>query len=691
MGHRAVYLEDELLLGRLSFLYLIFAILLAAFALRVFRLEAQSIWWDEGHSIQMASAPLAQIPTLPGMDVHPPGYFVLLHQWMALAGRSEFALRYLSVVFSTLTVALLMRFGRALGGRHVGRAGVGVGVIAGALAALSPLYVAYAQEVRMYAVVTFFALASTYFQWRVLMGWKDGELEDWKAGESVKQASNFHPSSNWPLVGYVLATATSLYTHYFTIFLLLFQNLAWLIWALAFGRGAGPRRARLAAWLGGQLATLILFLPQFPLALRQTVAYANPNLNPPGVGEFVARSWLAYTVGAAIDPTAGRWLAWVLVAVVGLAALFRTVSGGRKGPDDRLGKIAFLVGWFLVPLAAYFLVLQRRPSFEPRYMMLVTPALMLLLAWALPMDSVLSLGAGRGGMGWAWLGTSLALVIFAWGTWAYFTRVEAHKDNSAGVVAWLAEETTPNDVVYVDVPHPFHYYAGRIPAPTRYLFVDVHTAADVLNAEAAGRDRLFWVTWWGSDTDPRGIIPFLLDKAGRWAGELDFRGYHVSWWELPDDAHFSLPDELSPYDVIFGEVVRLDGVAFSDAARAGDAAWATLHFTLLRDTDLDYRVSLRLRGPEGDMLPPTDKDLLNDRHLRTSAWPLDDPRLNQAINVYTPPIPDGTPTGDYCLEVVVYEANTLEALPFSGAPASGCASPTQDGISARLGAVTILP
>jgi mannosyltransferase len=240
--------------------------------------------------------------------------------------------------------------------------------------------------------------------------------------------------------------------------------------------------------------------------------------------------------------------------------------------------------------------------------------------------------------------------------------------------------------VYVDVPHPFHYYADRIPAPTRYLFVDVHTAAEVLNAEAAGRDRLFWVTWWGSDTDPRGVIPYLLDKAGRRAGEMGFRGYHLTWWDLPPAgyAHFSLPDDLSPVHMTFGDVVCLDGAAFSDAVRADGSAWATLHFTLLRDTDVDYRVSLRLHSPEGDRLPHTDKDLLNDRHFRTSAWPLDDPRLNQAINVYTLTIPPGTPPGDYRLEAVVYDAATLEALPVTGVS-------TPDGTSAPLGVVAVSP
>jgi hypothetical protein len=123
----------------------------------------------------------------------------------------------------------------------------------------------------------------------------------------------------------------------------------------------------------------------------------------------------------------------------------------------------------------------------------------------------------------------------------------------------------------------------------------------------------------------------------------------------------------------------------------GGAAWATLHFALLRDTDVDYRVSLRLYSPEGNMLPPTDKDLLNDRHFRTSAWPLDDPRLNQAINVYTLPIPPGTLPGDYCLEAVVYDANTLEALPVAGVPSAGCVSLARDSISARLGSVAVSP
>ena len=663
---------------RFGIWFLTIIIFLLACVLRVYRLDAQSIWWDEGHSIQMASAALAQIPTLPGMDVHPPGYFTLLHQWMAAAGWSEFALRYLSVIFSMLTVALLMRFGRELGGRRVGLA-------VGGLAALSPVYVIYAQEVRMYAVVTFFALASVYFQWRILEGWKTGRLEDCGTDVVTFQLSNL-PTFQI-LMGYVLATAASLYTHYFTIFLLFFENLAWLAWALVPRMGGSDRRRRAGVWLGTQLAIVFFFLPQLRLALRQTVAYANPNLNPPALSEFISRSWTAYTIGIAVDPSLAPKLAWTVVAILALVVLFRIVRSPRGAHADQLGTAAFLVGWFVIPLGVYFLVLQRRPSFEPRYMMLVTPALMLLLAWGLGLE----MHARQQRLWWGGLGILVALTVFGAGTWSYYANVGAFKDDSGGVVAWLAAETTPNDVVYVDVPHPFHYYAERIPAPTRYLFVDVHTAADVLNAEAAGRDRLFWVTWWGSDTDPRGVVSFLLDKAGQRAGELDFRGYHVTWWDFPNDVRFVLPNDLSPVDIVFGDVAQLDGLTFSNTAQVGEAAWVTLHFSLLDDVDKDYRVSLRLRNSEGEMLPPVDKDLLNDRHFRTSAWPVNDPRLSQAINVYTLPIPPDAPPGDYCLEAVAYEADTMEALPVSGVSPSGCIPSPGDGVSAGLGTVTVSP
>ncbi|GAB4440648.1 MAG: hypothetical protein Kow0031_22610 [Anaerolineae bacterium] len=500
---------------------------------------------------------------------------------------------------------------------------------------------------------------------------------------------------------YILFTAASLYTHYFTIFLLLFHNVVWLVFSLT-SYSPLPTPKKWLAWLGSQAAVLILFAPQLLLAVRQVSDYANPNLLPPTLTEFLGRSWQAYTAGLTIDPTPGLWAAAAIAAAIviawGIALTRQRNLAQKKGGDTPQAPrpaalLLFLLGWLLIPLAAYFIVLQLRPSFEPRYLMLVSPAIFLLLAAGLAHLRItnyelrLSPHATRNTQHilrftfYVLFFTTLAALLT--GLHSYYTNETFFKDDSAGVARWLAAETSASDIVLVDVPHPFHYYAGRIPAPTRYLFVDVHTAADTLNAEAAGRDRLYWVTWYGSDTDPRGVIPFLAEKAGRPAGQRDFKGYHVQWYNLPPDAAFSLPTELPAASATFGDVMRLDGAAFGDAAAPGQPVWATLHFSLLRETGINYKVSLRLRDEAGQVIAQLDRDLLNDRHFRTAAWPLDDPALNQAINVYLLPLPPDAAPGAYQLEAVLYNAEP----PYPGEGVTGQA--TADGAAALLGQVVI--
>jgi hypothetical protein len=154
---------------------------------------------------------------------------------------------------------------------------------------------------------------------------------------------------------------------------------------------------------------------------------------------------------------------------------------------------------------------------------------------------------------------------------------------------------------------------------------------------------------------------------------------------------FSLPAQLPPASVTFGDVLQLDGAAYGGYPPPGDTtptthpAWATLHFTLLRQTRVDYKISLRLRSEAGAIISQVDKDLLNDRHFRTSAWPLDNPALNQAINVYTLPLAPDVSPGPYRLEVVVYNSQP----PY---PSEGVTSPeSSDGVAAVIGRIMIIP
>ena len=126
---------------------LILAITLLAFGLRLFRLDYQSLWVDEAISAYLTTLSPAQIILNRANGLHPPTYFLALAGWTALAGRSEFSLRFFSVGAGLLLVPLLYHVCRRLFGDPR------TGLLVAFLAALSPASIVYAQETRMYILL----------------------------------------------------------------------------------------------------------------------------------------------------------------------------------------------------------------------------------------------------------------------------------------------------------------------------------------------------------------------------------------------------------------------------------------------------------------------------------------------------------------------------------------------------------
>src|SRR5512141_88962 len=106
-------------------------ILLGAFALRLFRLGANSLWYDETVSLFLARQDLVSLTRHTAGDIHPPLYYYLLHFWGALAGWSEFSAAFLSLLFGMVLLALTFRVAREWFGEEVA-------LIAAVLVAISP-------------------------------------------------------------------------------------------------------------------------------------------------------------------------------------------------------------------------------------------------------------------------------------------------------------------------------------------------------------------------------------------------------------------------------------------------------------------------------------------------------------------------------------------------------------------------
>ena len=229
--------------------WLLSGILLLAFVLRLLRLGADSLWYDETVSAYLSSQSLAAMWAHTAGDIHPPLYYALLHFWAQVAGRSEFAYAFLSLALGLTLLPLIAQLGRRLYGAKTG-------ILAAFLYAINPFSVWYAQEVRMYTLGTLLLGCLLWLSWRFLQD------SSWRRRD---------------LILYALVAAAALWSLYYTAFALIALNLFVLIWL---GRHA---KTRLLPWLLAQAGALLLYLPWLPIALRQAL---HP---PPLPGETPCR------------------------------------------------------------------------------------------------------------------------------------------------------------------------------------------------------------------------------------------------------------------------------------------------------------------------------------------------------------------------------------------------------------------
>jgi len=138
----------------------------SAFALQ---LGSSSLFIDEVYSWQASRGSLGDLGhALQYSEVAPPLYYLLLHFWMQIAGSdSEIVLRLPSVLAGVGLVGSVYWLGGLVAGRRAG-------LLAATLAAVSPLVLLYAQQVRAYIFVM---LALTITVAAVLQATRDRSLK----------------------------------------------------------------------------------------------------------------------------------------------------------------------------------------------------------------------------------------------------------------------------------------------------------------------------------------------------------------------------------------------------------------------------------------------------------------------------------------------------------------------------------
>lgn len=652
------------------------AVLAVAFLLRVYQLGAQSLWYDEAFSVAYAASPVGRLLSLVSQDNHPPLHFVLLHLWIRLAGCSEFAARFPSVIAGVIVVALALVLARLAWGE---RAGLAAAVLVG----LSPLEVWYSQEARMYEMGSALSLVSLYVFWRYLASsrWIEGAPRGRSGRAAILAAA----------VG-----AAALYTHYYTGFVLLAENL--LVGGLLLWRWARARKLKLAGsflWAASQLGIMVLFAPWAPFLAERYATDATywPGTLPPAKAlgwvvaafsgsDFLDRPWQPIAAGLLVSLS--------LLGIAGLARR-RTVPGGN-GTGRAIAGAILLVS-VLVVVGAVVAISVDRPKFAPRYVLFVHPLLLAVVAGALGWvrrsgQAVVHVsgsgaasalarraaGASRraaalGGMA----GAAGLAALFGLGLAGYYWHGVQARDNWRAVADFVMARSEPDDALVLVGGHAEparRYYAGNkldvFPMPGGWMpragtVLGPPEVAVALNQIAVVHRRVWLVLWQPDLADPTGIV---LDQLRTFAREVrldrDFGDIGLHLFDLrPRPLFYSQPPVPHPLRVVFGGKVELVGydIEYTELV-PGLYVHLALYWKLLEPVAVDYTAFTHVIDAQGRGVGQHDKRPLNYLYTMT-RWPAGQIFKDQ----YRPQVRPGTPPGQYQIEVGLYDSATMQRLP----------------------------
>lgn len=346
----------------------VLGVLVLGAALRLYQLGAESLWTDELESWKQASYPtLGEVITLSAVDIHPPGYRVLLYIVENTLGDSELALRWASAVGGVLALAAIFALGRTLYSARVG-------LIAAALLAVTWPAIHYSREGRAYSLLLAFAILTTWFWLRLLKAW-------W-----AKQ-----PPQLALLIAYALTALAMAYLHYFGLYLLLWQGLGAGLMLVA--HSLVNKHSERTAWLTFSLLYLAIVLGYAPWGPTLWQHFTQGPIWIPPPGEFgpTLLSFLDWAWGRA------EWLRWGALALLALGAMvglgLTVARWAGAGPSTSSGRIfwrwafspsLFLALWFTLPFVAVYLKSTYSASvLTPRNLIILLPPLYLLLARAI--------------------------------------------------------------------------------------------------------------------------------------------------------------------------------------------------------------------------------------------------------------------------------------------------------------------
>ena len=359
-----------------------YATVLVAFFLRVYRLGDKNVWWDEGWSIWLSRQGLAAIALRTAADEHPPLHYWMLHYWNFVAGTNALAGRFVSVAFGVLTIALMYRLGKRVGGARLG-------ILAAFFLALARFHIWWSQDIKNYTPSIFFAFAAVWCGLEIIerVGIENSRFKPQNSKPPPRRLNFELRTLNYELL-YALCAALALWTHYLAALVLLALNIYALI-ILAHSSSVVRRPSSvIRPWLMANLLAAALFAPWLILYLQNAAAWtAAPAFDFTLFLKLVA-TVLPLGITTNIEHYAALTMVFTALVALGCGWFFvQSPVAGRQSPaKSRLTPhvILFMLVVVLPPVLIYLLSLTPVSFFAPkvqaRYLLILLPAYVMLLA-----------------------------------------------------------------------------------------------------------------------------------------------------------------------------------------------------------------------------------------------------------------------------------------------------------------------
>ena len=277
----------------------------------------QSIWFDESYSAYLMRFDFGKIWEFTSLDVHPPLYYFLLKVWAHLFGHEVATLRVMSALIGALAILFIYLWVKY-------KYGAVAAIVSSFMVAISPIFVRYGQEMRMYTLVMLIIFAATY----------------------VLQLAVDNKKKRWWII-YAILVAAGMWTHYFCAFAWV-AHLVYL--AIIYKKKLFQKKIVLT-----YILAVALFIPWMPSLWAQTKSVQQSFW----IGDTSVESLASYATETLVYNRASETKGWLLVLfLVASIVIVSLLIRYRK-------KLSMLITLAVVPIIV--LVLLSMPPLEPMF------------------------------------------------------------------------------------------------------------------------------------------------------------------------------------------------------------------------------------------------------------------------------------------------------------------------------------